>query len=71
MISAVIVGSSMIVQTNMKPHLWGVPLLGIFGFLMAALFGLWLIIYIVRTERYDPFLIYDGMKPFKWYIYHM
>lgn len=49
MISAVIVGSSMIIQTNMKPHLWGVPLLGIFGFLMAALFGLWLIIYIVRT----------------------
>ena len=49
MISAVIVGSSMIIQTNMKPHLWGVPLLGVFGFLMAALFGLWLIIYIVRT----------------------
>lgn len=51
MISAVIVGSSMIIQTNMKPYLWGVPLLGVFGFLVAGLFGLWLIIYIVRTGR--------------------
>lgn len=51
MISAVIVGSSMIIQTNMKPYLWGVPLLGVFGFLVAGLFGLWLIIYIVRTGQ--------------------
>lgn len=51
MISAVIVGSSMIIQTNMKPYLWGVPLLGLFGFLVAGLFGLWLIIYIVRTGQ--------------------
>jgi ubiquinone biosynthesis protein len=51
MISAVIIGSSMIIQTNMKPYLWGVPLLGVFGFLVAGLFGLWLIIYIVRTGQ--------------------
>jgi ubiquinone biosynthesis protein len=50
-ISAVIVGSSMIIQTNMQPYLWGVPLLGLLGFLMAALFGLWLIIYIIRTGQ--------------------
>ncbi|AKB28046.1 ABC1 family protein [Methanosarcina siciliae T4/M] len=50
-ISAIIVASSLITQTNMKPLLWGVPLLGIFGFLLASIFGMWLVFNIFRTGR--------------------
>jgi ubiquinone biosynthesis protein len=50
-ISAIIVGSSFIIQTGMEPHIWGVPLLGVIGFLMAGFLGMWLVIYILRTGR--------------------
>ncbi len=50
-ISAIIVGSSLIIQTGMEPHIWGVPLLGVIGFLMAGFLGMWLVIYILRTGR--------------------
>ncbi len=50
-ISAIIVGSSLIIQTGMEPHIWGVPLLGVMGFLMAGFLGMWLVIYILRTGR--------------------
>ncbi len=48
-ISAIIVGSSLIIQTGMEPHVWGVPLMGVMGFVIAGLLGLWLVIYILRT----------------------
>lgn len=50
-ISAIIVGSSLIIQTGMQPHIWGVPLLGVMGFLIAGFLGMWLVIYILRTGR--------------------
>ncbi|WP_094227722.1 ABC1 kinase family protein [Methanolobus psychrotolerans] len=50
-ISAIIVGSSLIIQTGMEPHIWGVPLLGVMGFLMAGFLGMWLVVYILRTGR--------------------
>lgn len=50
-IAALIVGSSLIIQTGMEPHVWGVPLLGVFGFLVAGFFGMGLVIYILRTGR--------------------
>ena len=50
-ISAIIVGSSLIIQTGMEPHIWGVPLMGVMGFLMAGFLGMWLVIYILRTGR--------------------
>ncbi|ETA68467.1 MAG: ubiquinone biosynthesis protein [Methanolobus sp.] len=50
-ISAIIVGSSFIIQTGMEPHIWGVPLLGVIGFLMAGFLGMWLVVYILRTGR--------------------
>ncbi len=48
-ISAIIVGSSLIIQTGMEPHVWGVPLMGVMGFVVAGLLGLWLVVYILRT----------------------
>jgi ubiquinone biosynthesis protein len=50
-VSAMIIASSMVIQTNMKPFLWGVPLLGIFSFFLASLFGMWLVFNIFRTGR--------------------
>ncbi|WP_292466393.1 AarF/ABC1/UbiB kinase family protein [Methanolobus sp.] len=50
-ISAIIVGSSLIIQTGMEPHIWGVPLMGVIGFLMAGFLGMWLVVYILRTGR--------------------
>jgi ubiquinone biosynthesis protein len=50
-ISAIIVGSSLIIQTGMEPYIWGVPLLGVMGFLVAGFLGMWLVIYILRTGR--------------------
>ncbi|MBN1828034.1 MAG: AarF/ABC1/UbiB kinase family protein [Deltaproteobacteria bacterium] len=51
LISSLIIGSSLIIQVNIGPQFMGLSLLGIIGFLIAALFGLWLIISIVRSGR--------------------
>jgi len=32
----------------MKPLLWGVPLLGVLGFLLASIFGMWLVFNMLR-----------------------
>ncbi|MHC1576386.1 MAG: ABC1 kinase family protein [Methanosarcinaceae archaeon] len=48
-ISAIIVGSSLVIQTGMEPHLWGVPMLGVLGFLAAGVLGMGLAVYILRT----------------------
>ncbi|HWQ48437.1 MAG TPA: AarF/ABC1/UbiB kinase family protein [Methanosarcina sp.] len=50
-ISAMIIASSMVIQTDMKPFIWGVPFLGILSFFLASLFGLWLVFNIFRTGR--------------------
>ena len=50
-VSAMIVASSLISQTNMKPLLWGAHLLGTLGFLIASIFGLWLVFNMLRTGR--------------------
>jgi len=50
-VSAMIVASSLITQTNMKPFLWGAPLLGMVGFLIASVFGMWLVYNMLRTGR--------------------
>jgi len=42
-IGALIIGSSQIVTTGIKPHLFGYPALGIVGYVLSALLGLWVI----------------------------
>jgi ubiquinone biosynthesis protein len=51
-IAALIIGSSMIITTGVKPLLWGFPAFGIIGYVISGLLGLWLIINIIRTRRY-------------------
>jgi len=51
-IGALIIGSSQIVTTGISPYLFGYPLLGIVGYLLSALLGLWVIWDIFRHGRH-------------------
>ncbi|HWQ96099.1 MAG TPA: AarF/ABC1/UbiB kinase family protein [Candidatus Methylomirabilis sp.] len=51
-IAALIIGSSLIIQTRMSPSLFGVPLLGIVGFLIAGFLGIGLLISIIRSGKW-------------------
>ncbi len=50
-ISAIVIGSSLIITADLGPHLFGFSLLGLLGFSIAGLMGLWLIIAILRSGR--------------------
>lgn len=50
-IGALIMGSSMIITTGIKPTLFGYPALGMVGYVMSALLGLWLVIDILRSGK--------------------
>ena len=51
-LAALIVGSSMIITTGVEPLLFGFPALGVIGYLVSGLLGLWLIVNILRKKRY-------------------
>ena len=49
---AIIMGSSMIITTGIGPYLFGFPVLGVIGYLLSVVLGLWLVITILRTRKY-------------------
>ena len=49
---SLIIGSSMIVTTGIRPHLWGYPALGIVGYVLSALVGFYIVWDIVRHGRH-------------------
>jgi ubiquinone biosynthesis protein len=51
-IAALIVGSSLIMQLNRPPFLFGYPALGVVGYLFAGVLGVWLAIAILRSGRF-------------------
>jgi ubiquinone biosynthesis protein len=51
-IAALIVGSSMIITTGVEPLLFGFPALGVIGYVVSGLLGLWLVINILRKKRF-------------------
>jgi ubiquinone biosynthesis protein len=51
LIAALIIGSSLIMQTNKGPMLFGFPVLGFLGYSIAGFLGLWLAIAILRSGR--------------------
>lgn len=51
-IAALLIGSSMVITTGIGPLLFGFPALGIIGYLISSLLGLWLIINIIRKRKY-------------------
>ena len=50
-IAALIVGSSLIMQTDKGPHLLGFPAFALIGYTFAGLMGAWLVIAIFRSGR--------------------
>ena len=50
-IAALILGSAMLINSNLPPLLFGVSVIGIAGFIAAAVMGIWLLIAIVRKGR--------------------
>jgi ubiquinone biosynthesis protein len=51
LISALIVGSSLIMQVDKGPLVMGFPVLGFLGYTIAAVLGLWLAVAILRSGR--------------------
>ncbi len=51
LIAALVVGSSLIMLANKGPFVFGFPMLGFFGYSIAAFLGLWLAIAILRSGR--------------------
>jgi ubiquinone biosynthesis protein len=49
-IGALIIGSSMIVTTGIHPLLFGYPALGIVGYIISALLGLYVVLGIIRKD---------------------
>ena len=50
-IAALVIGSALIVISETPPLIYGISLIGIIGFLAAALMGVWLLVAILRKGR--------------------
>src|SRR3989338_5605065 len=51
LLSAIVVGSSVIMLSGNEPLLLGFPMLGVIGYIIALFLGLWLAISILRSGR--------------------
>lgn len=49
--SSLIIGSSLILNTNIGPKIFGISIIGISGYAAAALLGFWLLISILRSGK--------------------
>jgi hypothetical protein len=52
-IAAVVVASSILVSAHSGPHLEGIPLLGLVGYVIAGVLGLWWAIAVLRSGKYE------------------
>ncbi len=50
-IAALVIGSALIVISEIPPLVYGISLIGIIGYLVAAIMGIWLLVAIVRKGR--------------------
>lgn len=50
-VASLIIGSSLIIRSNLGPFIFGFPVLGVAGFSIAGVFGIWLLISILRSGR--------------------
>lgn len=50
-LAALIVGSSLIVLSDIPPHWHNIPVIGLLGFLFAGIMGFWLLLAIIRHGR--------------------
>ncbi len=50
-ISALVIASALVITSGVKPLLFGYPIIGILGFLVASFLGLWLVVQILRSGK--------------------
>jgi ubiquinone biosynthesis protein len=50
-IAALIIGSALIVISEIPPLVFGISLIGIIGYVVAAVMGIWLLVAILRKGR--------------------
>jgi len=50
-LSALIVGSALIMRADIPPKVYGIPIVGALGFLAAGVMGFWLLISILRHGK--------------------
>ncbi len=50
-ISSIVIGSSLIITADLGPHIFNIPILGLAGYSIAGLMGLWLLISILRSGK--------------------
>jgi ubiquinone biosynthesis protein len=50
-LAALIVGSSLIILSDIPPHWQNIPVIGLIGFLVAGVMGFWLLLSIIRHGR--------------------
>lgn len=51
-IASLVIGSTLLIQTNMEPQIFNIPLFGLIGFSFAGVLGLLLVISIFRSGKY-------------------
>ena len=51
-VAALIMGSSMIITTGVGPFIFGFPVLGVIGYSISTVMGLWLVVTILRAKKY-------------------
>jgi ubiquinone biosynthesis protein len=51
-LGAVIIGSSMIITTGVKPLIFGYPAIGLVGFLISAVLGMVVVINMFRSRKF-------------------
>ncbi|MCK8825224.1 ABC1 kinase family protein [Fuchsiella alkaliacetigena] len=51
-VTALIIGSSLIMQVDKGPQFLGIPAIGLSGYLVATFLGIWLVISIMRSGRF-------------------
>jgi len=51
-IAALIVGSSLVIAAEAAPTIFGLPALGVLGFIIASILGLWLAFQIIRSGKF-------------------
>ncbi len=50
-IASLIVGSSLVIQLDKGPFIWDYPALGVIGYVLASVLGIWLLISILRSGK--------------------
>lgn len=50
-LGSLLIGSSLVITTGVKPLLWGYPAIGIVGFLVSGLLGLYIVVSTLRKNH--------------------